>query len=434
VLQDADGDEVRRYEVKLGAAIKVKDGQAVKPRTMLATWDPHSTPVLTEVEGKVRYEDIVEGETMREEVDQHGSRRRIIIEHKGDLHPQIAIVDDEGHPLGLYSIPEKANIQVEEGEIVHAGDTLARTPRAIQRVQDITGGLPRVTELFEARKPKDPSIISEISGRVSLGERKRGKRIINVTNEESGETVAHLVPHGKHLTVHDGDFVREGDRLVDGPLVPQDILRIKGVEALQQYLLGEVQGVYRSQNETIDDKHVAIIIGQMLRKVKVSSDVGDTNLLPGSVVDKFKFRAENERVVAAGGKPSGAEPLLLGITKAALQSESFISAASFQETTKVLTEAAIWGKKDYLRGLKENVIMGRLIPAGTGLPEYRDLGIQVEVPEGFELETAAPGEPGEGELGGEGYGDEATPGQSPPVAGIFASGPDSLSGGGGVES
>ncbi|MFP4055955.1 MAG: DNA-directed RNA polymerase subunit beta' [Candidatus Brocadiia bacterium] len=368
ILEDEDGNELRRYEVKLGAHVRVKDGQSVTPRTVLASWDPHSTPVLTEVKGKVRYEDIVEGETMREEVDQHGSRRRIIIEHKGDLHPQIAVTDDEGHPLALYSIPEKANIQVQEGEEVHAGDVLARTPREIQRVQDITGGLPRVTELFEARKPKDPSIISEISGRVSLGERKRGKRIINVTNEETEETVAHMVPHGKHLTVHDGDYVQNGDRLVDGPLVPQDILRIRGVEALQAYLLNEIQAVYRSQNETIDDKHVAVIIAQMLRKVKVGDDVGDTNLLPGSIVDKFKFRQENERVVARGGKPASAEPLLLGITKAALTSDSFISAASFQETTKVLTEASLAGRTDYLRGLKENVILGHLIPAGTGFP------------------------------------------------------------------
>jgi DNA-directed RNA polymerase subunit beta' len=370
ILEDEDGNEVRRYEVKLGAHVRVKDAQKVTPRTLLATWEPHFTPVLSEVDGVIRYEDIVEGETMREEVDQHGSRRRIIIEHKGDLHPQIAVADDEGRPLGLYSIPEKANIMVEEGERVHTGDILARTPREIQRVQDITGGLPRVTELFEARKPKDPAIISEISGRVSLGERKRGKRIINVTNEETDETVAHLVPHGKHLTVHDGDYVRAGDRLVDGPLVPQDILRIRGVEALQEYLLREIQSVYRSQNEIIDDKHMAIIIGQMLRKVKVGNDVGDTNLLPGSVVDKFRFRHENERVIAQGGKPSSAEPLLLGITKAALQSESFISAASFQETTKVLTEAALAGRVDYLRGLKENVILGHLIPAGTGFPQH----------------------------------------------------------------
>jgi len=370
ILEDDDGNELRRYEVRLGAEIKVKDGQKVSPRTILAAWEPHFTPVLSEVDGIVRYEDIVEGETVREEVDQqHKARRLIVIEHKGDLHPQIAVTDEDGHPLGLYSIPEKAHIMVEEGQRVHAGDILARTPREIQRVQDITGGLPRVTELFEARKPKDPAIISEIDGRVSLGERKRGKRVINVTNEETGETVPHLVPHGKHLTVHDGDYVKAGDRLVEGPLVPQDILRIRGVEALQEYLLREIQSVYRSQNEIIDDKHIAVIIGQMLRKVKVT-DPGDTDLLPGSVIDKARFRHENQRVVQRGGKPATAEPLLLGVTKAALQSESFISAASFQETTKVLTEAALAGRVDYLRGLKENVILGHLIPAGTGFPKH----------------------------------------------------------------
>jgi len=391
VLEDEDGNEIRRYEVKLGAKLRVKDGQEVKPRTMLATWEPHFTPVLSELDGIIRYEDIVEGETCREEIDQHGSRRRIIIEHKGDLHPQIAVTDEDGRPLGLYSIPEKANIMAEEGERVHAGDILARTPREIQRVQDITGGLPRVTELFEARKPKDPAIIAEISGRVSLGERKRGKRIINVTNEETQETVAHLVPHGKHLTVHDGDHARAGDRLVDGPFVPQDILRIRGVEALQEYLLREIQSVYRSQNEIIDDKHMAIIIGQMLRKVKVGEDVGDTALLPGSIVDKFRFRRENERVIERGGKPSSAEPLLLGITKAALQSESFISAASFQETTKVLTEASLAGRIDYLHGLKENVILGHLIPAGTGFPRHYLAAMekkQIAAPRG-EVEDAA---------------------------------------------
>ena len=370
VLEDENGNELRRYEVKLGASLKVSDGQAVAARTVLAVWEPHFTPVLSEMGGIVRYEDIVEGETVREETDQHGSRRRIVIEHKGDLHPQIAIVDRDGHTLGLYSIPEKAHIVVEEGHEVHPGDILARTPREIQRVQDITGGLPRVTELFEARKPKDPAIISEISGRVTLGERKRGKRMINVTNEETNETVTHLVPHGKHLTVHDGDYVQAGDRLVDGPLVPQDILRIRGVEALQDYLLREIQSVYRSQNEIIDDKHIAIVISQMLRKVKVGDEVGDTSLLPGAIVDKFRFRQENERVVARGGKPASAQPLLLGVTKAALQSESFISAASFQETTKVLTEAALAGRTDSLRGLKENVILGHLIPAGTGFPKH----------------------------------------------------------------
>jgi len=394
VLEDDDGNEIRRYEIKLGASLKVKDGHKVAPRTVLATWEPHFTPVLSEIGGYVRYEDIVEGETVREEIDRHGSRRRIVIEHKGDLHPQIAIVDKEDKVLGIYSIPEKAHIVVEEGQEVFPGDILARTPREIQRVQDITGGLPRVTELFEARKPKDPAIIAEVSGRVSLGERKRGKRIINVTNEETGETVSHLVPHGKHLTVHDGDYVRAGDRLVDGPLVPQDILRIRGVEALMEYLLGEIQSVYRSQNEIIDDKHIAIIVSQMLRKVKVGDDVGDTDLLPGSIVDKFRFRRENERVIATGGKPASAQPLLLGITKAALQSESFISAASFQETTKVLTEAALAGRIDYLRGLKENVILGHLIPAGTGFPRHYLATIekkQIAPPPGA-LDTAGEGD------------------------------------------
>jgi len=386
VLEDEAGNELRRYEVKLGATIKVKDEQQVPPRTLLATWEPHFTPVLSEMGGFVRYEDIVEGETAREEIDQHGSRRRIVIEHKGDLHPQIAIVDRDGHTLGLYSIPEKAHITVEEGQEVFPGDILARTPREIQRVQDITGGLPRVTELFEARKPKDPAIISEISGRVTLGERKRGKRIINVTNEDTGDTVAHLVPHGKHLTVHNGDYVRAGDRLVDGPLVPQDILRIRGIEALQDYLLREIQSVYRSQNEIIDDKHIAIIVSQMLRKVKVGDDVGDTTLLPGSIVDRFRYRHENERVIARGGKPATAQPLLLGVTKAALQSESFISAASFQETTKVLTEAALAGRTDYLRGLKENVILGHVIPAGTGFPRHYVSAIEKK-------QLAAPQEP-----------------------------------------
>ncbi|HUT36731.1 MAG TPA: DNA-directed RNA polymerase subunit beta' [Planctomycetota bacterium] len=403
VLEDDSGNELRRYEVKLGASVRIKDGLQVTPRTVLATWEPHFTPVLSEIGGFIRYEDIVEDETVREEVDQHGSRRRIVIEHKGDLHPQIAVVDQEGRALGLYSIPEKAHIMVEEGKEVHPGDILARTPREIQRVQDITGGLPRVTELFEARKPKDPAIISEISGRVTLGERKRGKRIINVTNEDTGDTVAHLVPHGKHLTVHDGDYVKAGDRLVDGPLVPQDILRIKGIEALQEYLLREIQGVYRSQNEIIDDKHIAIIICQMLRKVKVGDDVGDTSLLPGSIVDKVRFRHENERVIARGGKASSAQPLLLGITKAALQSESFISAASFQETTKVLTEAALAGRTDYLRGLKENVILGHLIPAGTGFPrhymssmEKKQIAPPPPVPPGAPGEGDAPNAPAPG--------------------------------------
>jgi DNA-directed RNA polymerase subunit beta' len=302
-------------------------------------------------------------------------------------------VGRDGEPLAIYSIPEKAILDVDEDQEIVAGTQLARTPREIGRSEDITAGLPRVTELFEVRKPKDPAIISEISGVVELGERKRGKRTIIVRNE-TGIEREHLVPHGKHITVGKGDRVREGNRLVDGPLIPQDILRISGEEVVQDYLVREIQSVYRTQHETIDDKHIEAIISQMMRKVRVTDDTGDTNFLPGTVVDKFVFRAENERVVGQGGKPASAVPLLFGITKAALQSESFISAASFQETTKVLTEAALAGKTDYLLGLKENVILGHMIPAGTGFHKLLRADVQAKaaLPEAAE-ESTEEGEP-----------------------------------------
>jgi len=370
VISEKDKETVRRYQLRAGAVLHVREGDSIKPKDLIAKWDPHVTPIVSEKSGIVRFEDIVEEETMRQEVDTGGSIRKVIVEHKGDLHPQIIIVGKDGEPLAIYSIPEKAILDVDEGEEIAAGTQLARTPREIGRSEDITAGLPRVTELFEARKPKDPAIISEISGIVELGERKRGKRTIVVRNE-TGLEREHLVPHGKHLTVNKGDRVREGDRLVDGPLIPQDILRISGEEALQQYIVREIQSVYRTQHEAIDDKHIEVIVSQMMRKVRVSDDTGDTEFLPGTVVDKFIFRAENERVVQQGGKPASATPLLFGVTKAALQSESFISAASFQETTKVLTEAALAGKTDYLVGLKENVILGHMIPAGTGFAKYR---------------------------------------------------------------
>jgi len=382
LLRDAEGRELAYYQLRIGAKLQVKDGGKVAAGKILASWDPHMVPIIAEKEGYARFVDIEEGETMRLEVDSGGSTRRVIVEHKGDLHPQIIVEDKDGEILGVYSIPEKAYIEVEENESVKAGTPLARTPREIGRTQDITAGLPRVTELFEARKPKDPAIISEISGVVHLGERKRGKRSIIVRNEEADMEREHLVPQGKRLLVTAGSLVREGDPLVDGPLVPHDILRIKGEEALQQYLLGEVQSVYRFCGEEINDKHIEVTISQMLRKVQVGEDVGDTNLLPGSIVDKFQFRSENERVVAEGGKPASATALLLGITKAALRSESFISAASFQETTKVLTEAALAGKVDTLQGLKENVILGHMIPAGTGFSKYRGALVQkLELPE-----------------------------------------------------
>ena len=385
-------------------------------------WDPHSIPILSEVSGKVRYEDVVEGETLRVEKDPSGHLRRMIMEHKGVYHPQVVLEDETGKILDFYYLPEKAYIEVAQGEMVKAGHVLAKTPREASGTQDITGGLPRVTEIFEARKPKDPAIMAEIDGKVELlGEKRRGKRTI-VVKSESGIEREHLVTHGKHMRVHAGDYVKAGEALVDGPLVPHDILRISGEEEVQKYLVREIQNVYRSQRVDIDDKHIEIIVSQMLRKVKIET-VGDTNLLPGSVMDKFDFRQANDRIAgglritdkgdsefvignvvpkdvlaqtnaqiealggtpAKGGKPkpATASTQLLGITKASVQSSSFISAASFQETTKVLTEAALAGKVDNLVGLKENVILGHLIPAGTGFNTYQSSEVRVR-PEALE--------------------------------------------------
>jgi len=363
--------ELEHMAILIGATMQVADGDKVSPRNLIARWDPHMIPILAEVSGTVRFEDIIENRTMREEIDpQSKVRRVVIIEHKGDLHPQVVVEDDSGNILGAYSIPERAYIEVTEGEKIVAGDLLAKMPREIVGTQDITGGLPRVTELFEARKPKDPAVMSEIDGTVTeISELRRGKMSIIVRNE-SGMEKEHLVPRGKHLRVHRGVYVRVGESLTEGPLVPQEILRIRGEEAAQQYLLQEVQGVYRSQDVRIDDKHIEIILSRMMRKVEVSQP-GDSSFLPGSVVDRFVYRAENERVREAGGKPAAASPILMGITKTALQSDSFISSASFQETPKVLTQAALAGREDRLVGLKENVILGHLIPAGTGAPDVR---------------------------------------------------------------
>jgi len=368
-IVDEKNRELERMAVPAGAQILVQDGAKVPARKILARWDPHMVPVLAEVGGTVRFEDVVENKTMREEVDPVSKvRRKMIIEHKGDLHPQIVLLDKAGNIAGAYPIPEKAFLEVEEGDAVSAGTLLAKTPREIMRTQDITGGLPRVTELFEARKPKDPAVISEIDGEVVLGETKRGKMSIIVRNE-SGMEVEHLVPRGRHLRVHRGAHVRVGEPLTEGPLVPQDILRVSGEEEVQQYLLREIQNVYRSQNVRLDDKHIEVIVSQMMRKVRVDES-GHTKLLPGALVDKFMFREENRRVTAGGGQPATASPVLMGITKSALRSESFVSAASFQETPKVLTQAALAAREDVLTGLKENVIVGKLIPAGTGFKAH----------------------------------------------------------------
>jgi DNA-directed RNA polymerase subunit beta' len=425
-LLDAKGRELEKHEVPTGATLLVAEDQEVKAGTVLCTWDPHSIPIFSEVSGKIRYEDIVEGETMRLERDPSGHERRIITDHKGDLHPQIVVEDTDGKPLDVYYLPERAHIEVEEGKSINAGTVVAKTPREASGIKDITGGLPRVTEIFEARKPKEPAVIAEVDGLVEiLGEKRRGKRTI-IVRSETGLEREHLVPHGKRFLVHSGDYVRAGQALVDGPLVPHDILRISGEEAVQEYLVHEIQSVYRSQRVEINDKHIEIIVARMLRKVRIENP-GDTSLLPGSVMDRFDFRAVNEglsrclkithkgdsefaegtivprdaieqanaQIEALGGDPakgsrpksSTASTQLLGITKAAVQSSSFISAASFQETTKVLTEAALAGKTDNLVGLKENVILGHLIPAGTGFRTFQEAEVRIR-PEALEALAA----------------------------------------------
>jgi len=471
-LLDDKGREIEKYEVPNGAILKVAENQHVKAGTVLCEWDPHSIPILAEVSGKVRFEDVIEGETIRIEKDSVGNLRKLITDHKAEYHPQVVLEDAEGKPLDVYYLPEKAHIVAEEGKFVNAGTALAKTPRESTGITDITGGLPRVTEIFEARKPKDPAVIAEIDGKVEiLGEKRRGKRTI-IIRSESGIEREHLVPHGKRFKVHAGDFVRAGQALIEGPLVPHDILRISGEEAVQQYLLHEIQSVYRSQRVEINDKHVEIIIARMLRKVRIETS-GDTNLLPGLVMDRFDFRQANNalarcikvtdkgdsdyeagsivpkdafeqansQIEGLGGKPAkGLKPKsatastqLLGITKAAVQSSSFISAASFQETTKVLTEAALASKVDYLVGLKENVILGHLIPAGTGFRLFQESEVRYR-PEALQalqeekaraLETSFPLLQATGATEGDGNGESAEkPAQpaSSPLDALFGPG------------
>ncbi len=438
-LLDQKERELDKFKVPYGGIILVQDGEKVKAGGTLFQWDPHRTPILAEVPGFIRFVDIIEGETVQTEemrvrtsklkskdADVKVQERPVVIEHKGDKHPQIIIEDSKGKILDVHYLPAGARIEVVEGQEVQAGQLLAHQPRATGGTQDITGGLPRVTEVFEARKPKDPAAMAEISGRIELrSDKRKGKMTITVRSEHMEKE--HHVPRDRHLNVHTGDSVEAGDALTDGPLVPHDILRIKGEEALQRYLIGEIQNVYRSQNVNINDKHMEIIISQMMRKVEIES-VGDSTFLPGEVIDKFVFRKENDRlsnslriadkgdvpdleegqvldkkdltkanekVELLGGnpakgrkpKPATAKTLLLGITKASLWSDSFIAAASFQETTKVLTEAALAGKVDELHGLKENVILGHLIPAGTAFKPHLEMRVKhlVEAPVPKEL-------------------------------------------------
>ena len=430
-ILDAKKRELERFKVPYGATVLVKDKKQAKAGTVLFDWDPHRTPILAEVSGVIRFVDILDGETIRIEEERKGQvSRPMVIEHKGDKHPQIMVEDSGGKILDVHYLPAGARIEVVEGQGVQAGQLLAAQSRATRGTQDITGGLPRVTEVFEARKPKDPAAMAEISGRVELKSDKRRGKMTIIVRSESGMEKEHYVPRDRHLNVHTGDMAEAGDSLTDGPLVPHDILRIKGEEALQRYLTSEIQNVYRSQNVSINDKHIEIICAQMMRKVEIES-VGDSTFLPGEVVDKFQFRRENERLAgsvrissvgdspdlgsreagalkegqiiskdefssinekieAVGGtpakgrkpKPATAKTLLLGITKASLQSESFIAAASFQETTKVLTEASLSGSIDKLYGLKENVILGHLIPAGTAFKPHLQMKVKrlVEAP------------------------------------------------------
>ncbi len=370
-----DGRELDRHTIVLGSIITVADGGHVKKGETFATWDPHNVPIITEKAGKVEFRDMISGVTVKSEIDQEtGVKGTVVIEHKEDLHPQIVIVSEDKTVLASYSIPAGAHVSVHEKEKVQAGTLLARTPRKIAKTKDITGGLPRVAELFEARKPKDAAEIAKIDGTVEIGGTVRAKRKIIVTDPETGAEEEHLVPLNKHIIVTKGDLVVKGQQLTDGAVPPHDILDVLGPMALQEHMVNEVQEVYRLQGVEIADKHIEIIVRQMLRKVKVT-DPGDTSLLWGDQLDKITFERENEAVEKKGGKPAEAVPVLLGITKASLETESFISAASFQDTTRVLTEAATLGRVDNLRGFKENVIMGHLIPAGTGFPGHRDIKI-----------------------------------------------------------
>jgi len=378
-INDSKGRELERYPIVQGAFLKVKDGEEIEKDIEFVHWDPYTSPILTEVEGYVKYEDLIPEVTLKDEHNPvYQINERVVIEHKLDYHPQMVILNKDKEVMGIYPIPAGAHIMVKDGQFVEAGDLLAKIPRLIVKTRDITGGLPRVAELFEARRPKDAAIISEIDGFIEFGETKKGQRII-IVRSPTGMERQYIIPHGKHPNVYKGDRVFAGQQLTDGPIVLQDILRVCGDKVLQEYLVNEIQEIYRLQGVKINDKHIELIIRQMLRKVKIE-DPQDSDLLVGQQVDKWFFQKENARLIKKNKKPASATPLLLGITKASLSTESFISAASFQETTRVLTDASCAGKRDYLYGLKENVIVGHLIPAGTGFRSHRDVEIEKIIP------------------------------------------------------
>jgi DNA-directed RNA polymerase subunit beta' len=399
-VMDSKGREKEKYSVVYGAKLLVKNGQKVDAGQKLVEWDPYASPILTEVGGRVALGDIVEGVTVKEEVDETtGLSHKVIIDYPAEMRPRVSIKDERGRGtqklstgnLARYLLPAGAHVLVEKGGIVAPGDVMAKIPRETTKTKDITGGLPRVAELFEARRPKEHAIVSEIDGMVEFRGSHKGMRVIMVRG--GSDSKEYLIPKGKHVSVHEGDWVKAGEALMDGSVNPHSILDILGPNELQRYLVDEVQKVYRLQGVSINDKHIEVIVRQMMKKVRVE-DPGDTNLLIGEQVDRMVFQAANEAAREEGGKPAQGKPLLLGITKASLSTESFVSAASFQETTRVLTEAAINGQVDELRGLKENVIMGRITPAGTGMAKYRSTYVEREFKPLFE-------EPGQEETGEE---------------------------------
>ncbi|GKT08346.1 DNA-directed RNA polymerase subunit beta' [Desulforhabdus sp. TSK] len=380
VIMSESGRERERYVINYGAKLKVQDGQVVEAGNLLAEWDPFTTPILTDVAGTVKFGDIVEGQTMQEKLDPvTGKSSKVIVEYRdSDVRPRVSIKDEKGKTARVgeggaarYFMPLGAILMVSEGDPIYPGDVLARIPRETTKTKDITGGLPRVAELFEVRKPKENAVITEIDGVISFGKDTKGKRKVTVT-PDVGDPRDYLIPKGKHISVHEGDYVRAGEPLMDGSPNPHDILNVLGEKEVAKYLVDEVQQVYRLQGVKINDKHIEVIVRQMLKRVRIT-DPGDSEFLMGEHVEKQLFEEINAALIAEEKRPAAAEPLLLGITKASLSTQSFISAASFQETTKVLTDAATAGKVDNLLGLKENVIMGRLIPAGTGMRNYREV-------------------------------------------------------------
>jgi DNA-directed RNA polymerase subunit beta' len=374
----------------VGSVISVPDNGQVKKGETFVQWDPYNVPILSEKAGKVKFHDIIEGVTMKQEMDETtGQEAMVVIEHKEDLHPQIIISGADGEVVANYPIPSGAHIVVKERDDIFPGTLMAKTPRKMAKTKDITGGLPRVAELFEARRSKDASEISKIDGLVDFGASVRGKRCIVIKDPQTQAEEEHLIPIGKHVIVFKGDMVKKGQQLTEGPIDPHEILEVCGPQELQEHLVSEVQEVYRLQGVTINDKHIEIIVRQMLRKVRIT-EPGDTSFLWGEQIDKLDFEEENERVDKMGGKPAEATPVLLGITKASLETDSFLSAASFQDTTRVLTEAATRSKIDSLRGFKENVIMGHIIPAGTGFDHHRKVHLKMLVEISDEPEPEQP--------------------------------------------